>query len=256
MNQCAIRTEEDVLFEDTCFTKHELINIFKEDDPIKLKSLFREYFENLINIRPNNFKPKLPIEWKKNPNAWLANSDIDNVLNTYDRNVGDFYRFKYIGSFPVDFQYKNNMGQCMVSNICNLQITDYIRKGISRLGIIFNLDSHYGPGTHWVSCFICLDPVSNKYGAYLYDSIANPIHPLLRSFLYDISDQVNDIKLNRSNFKIYQNITRRQFKNTECGVFSILFIIQMLTEKTSFFDICENMCTDDEIQKMRYILYR
>jgi hypothetical protein len=51
------------------------------------------------------------------------------------------------------------------------------------------------------------------------------------------------------------NKTRNQFKNSECGVYSINFILQLLDDK-SFDYIQNNPIKDDDINKLRTKIFR
>jgi Ulp1 family protease len=64
-----------------------------------------------------------------------------------------------------------------------------------------------------------------------------------------ISKQVNNSK-----FKVQNNKIQKQFSNSECGIFCIIFLTQML-KQVPFDFICENMRTDAEINKLRDVIY-
>ena len=51
------------------------------------------------------------------------------------------------------------------------------------------------------------------------------------------------------------NPTRHQFKNSECGVYSINFILELLNGK-SFDDICNTELPDNDINKLRKKIFR
>jgi hypothetical protein len=52
----------------------------------------------------------------------------------------------------------------------------------------------------------------------------------------------------------YNNI-RHQFKHSECGVYSINFILRLLKGET-FDHICKNITSDDEINECRPVYFR
>jgi hypothetical protein len=64
-----------------------------------------------------------------------------------------------------------------------------------------------------------------------------------------VQSQVNDPK-----FKVQSNKIQKQFANTECGMFSIIFATQML-KLVPFDFICKHMRTDAEINKIRDVIY-
>jgi hypothetical protein len=111
------------------------------------------------------FAPKSPESWKKNNNEWLSTSDIQSVLTQYEK---AYPEFKFIGPCASDYYFMEN-GQCVSPELCNLNVNTEPHKYI---GIVFNLDVHDGPGTHWVSVFIDLP----KQTIYYFDSGGDPIH--------------------------------------------------------------------------------
>ena len=91
------------------------------------------------------FKPEMPKEWQKNPFEWLSTSDIKNVMKQYEKKYSDFL---FMGPVPVD---------CPSSITCvlsGLSVDILInRLGKTKLGIIYNLDEHDEPGSHWVASY-------------------------------------------------------------------------------------------------------
>lgn len=58
-----------------------------------------------------------------------------------------------------------------------------------------------------------------------------------------------------NSFKLFQNYVQHQFKNTECGMYSINFIDDMLVSKKSFHEVINNPIDDDNMNKLRYSKY-
>lgn len=56
-------------------------------------------------------------------------------------------------------------------------------------------------------------------------------------------------------FKLFENYVQHQFKNTECGMYCINFIDQMLVSSKKFHDIILNPIDDDNMNKLRYSKY-
>ena len=167
----------------SCFSKTALINIIKswnkyyKNNKIKYnknksaKYLWKE-LNNKLKSKCNNdfcwttqdfykkskklskytkdFKPKMPKEWEKNINEWLSTIDIENVLNQYEKKYPEFL---FIGAVPIDFDHKLSPGTCVINELCNINITELLKKKKTKIGIIFNLDKHDQDGSHWVSFF-------------------------------------------------------------------------------------------------------
>jgi hypothetical protein len=65
------------------------------------------------------------------------------------------------------------------------------------------------------------------------------------------TEQINNLK----KFNIKYNKVQQQYKNSECGVYSVNFIIRLL-EGESFDNICNNIIKDDKMNKNRKIYFR
>lgn len=202
-------------------------------------------------------RPQSPSSWKANPREWLSDDDIRKVMKQYE----DVYpTFSLMGVFPIDFKAD---GVCKLFNTCEFNLFDFLASGKKNLGIILNLDTHDGRGTHWVSVFCCFDHTSKKFGMCYYDSGAVDPPPHAVKFLSELKADAalffKDIVPNFDRmFKKKCNIKKHQSKNTECGIFSMLFVIACLEHKSaSYHHICGMMGErwDDEAQKYRKKLY-
>lgn len=188
------------------------------------------------------FAPDQPYEWKKNPNTWLSNYDILNVLEQYEQT---YPQFQFIGPTPIDFDTRlgnavnpydtgrntqtgnGSNKKCVWNELCSFSLKDHIAKHKKKIGIIFNLDKHDQGGSHWVSMFI---DVSRKLLFY-FDSAAGDMPPEIDVLIKRIQKQANDLGFS---FTIRNNLDNpHQQGNTECGVYSLFFIIMMLTGKAT-----------------------
>jgi hypothetical protein len=166
------------------------------------------------------FKPETPEEWNKNPFEWLSSDDIRNVMKQYEKKYPSFL---FIGPVPVD---------CPSSITCTLSGLDVNilinRLGKTKLGIIYNLDKHDEPGSHWVSCFFDFKKCRILY----FDSVGLPPPKMILNFLIKMKESCQDYYLKtfgkEKKGEIYANTTKFQFGNSECGVFSLHFIISNL----------------------------
>ena len=170
------------------------------------------------DLKKELFAPFQPSDWKQNPVMWLTNHDILKVLEQYEGVRSDF---KFIGPTPIDF---NNTplyyyGKCVCQELCKMNIDRYLSEGINHVGIVFNLDKHDSSGSHWVSMYIDL---KNK-DVYYFDS--NGIKPPK-----EVEQLIQDLQ-KKKQFKVHINELEHQLQNTECGMYSLYFIITMLTEK-------------------------
>jgi len=184
--------------------------------------------ENMRNkISEMLFAPKQPDEWKTNPNTWLSNYDIFDVLKQYE----DKYKnFKVIGPTPIDFDTRpiEMNGNCVWQELCTFSLEKYLKIGKTKLGIVFNLDKHNSSGSHWVSMFVDLE---DEYIFYL-DSAGNKMPIEIEKFAKRITDQ--GLKKNPPmHIHLYENCpVEHQMGSTECGMYALYFIITMLTNET------------------------
>ena len=109
--------------------------------------------------------------------------------------------------------------------MCNFDLKELIKRKKNQIGIVFNLDFHTGPGTHWVSLYI---DIKNKFIFY-FDSNGDKTPKQIKTFINRIILQG---KKENIDFVLYENNkTEHQRSNTECGMYSLFFIITMLTKK-------------------------
>jgi hypothetical protein len=172
------------------------------------------------------FAPEEPPEWKHNPDEWLSNYDITAVLKQYSETKKYNY-FAFIEPVPIDFDAKpSDMdGECVELKLCRFELKEYIDNKKTKIGIIFNLDKHNESGSHWVSLFIDLD---DKFIMY-FDSAGDKIQPEIQKLVNRILKQAHElnIQLTFDNTPI-----EHQFGDTECGMYSLYFIITLLKGET------------------------
>jgi hypothetical protein len=174
------------------------------------------------NILKSIFRPKLPEEWKTNKNEWLSNYDIMKVIKQYEQSNAEF---EFIGPTFIDFASYDDTstGQCVEKDLCNFDLNAYVEKGKTKIGIIFNLDKHDQSGSHWVSMFI---DIEQKFIFY-FNSTGEKIPKEITQLVNKISEQ-SKTKYGKG-FKIHYNNLEHQKENTECGMYSLFFIISLVT---------------------------
>ena len=120
----------------------------------------------------------------------------------------------------------------------------HIQNGINKIGVIFNIDPHYKEGSHWVAMFIDV----RKEGIYYFDSYGERIPHKINKFGKDVIQQGKRLKLN---FEFIKNKKRHQYKESECGMYSLFIIIQMIKGKQSFEDLANTHITDERMLRLR-----
>jgi hypothetical protein len=177
------------------------------------------------------FAPKQPVEWKKNPKEWLSNHDIFNVLSQYQEKYKDF---KFMGPTTIDFDKRlpERNGQCVENQLCNFDLKKDISRGIRHFACVFNLDESWEDGSHWVSMYI---DIPEKFIFFFDSGGASNTPPEITALVKRI--QTQGMKLvPKLDFQYYSNTQNQHQKGTtECGMYSIFFVITMLTGKTPFY---------------------
>jgi hypothetical protein len=172
-----------------------------------------------LRLKKEFLRPSQPTIWKDDPDMWLDSNNIRDVMVQYEEDRNDF---KFLGPYPIDFAapdpYKDgSKDKCLIGEMCSLDIPGLRAKGKDKVGIIYNLDPHYKSGSHWVANYIDL----TKNHCYYFDSYGMEAPDQIQKFMQWLTTQEPKMKL-------AYNARRFQFKGSECGMYSMYFIIRML----------------------------
>jgi len=259
---CAPRHKGDT----TCYTKEQLLKMAKilnekEGSKIKLTGTKEELWDSIrkhlfdecdyewewmdnksireLNdreIKYETFKPPMPTNWLKNKFTWLTTTDILNVMRQYEK----LYReFKFFGPVPVDCP------KDIYCELTNIDLAKMNRKGVNMVGVIFNLDKHNESGSHWVGLFANMEDNFITY----YDSTGNPPPDYIKYFMGMLKRQM------RNGVTIDWNKKKHQFGGSECGVYSMNFIIESI-KGNKLSDIENKTISDYSVNVLRNYFYR
>jgi hypothetical protein len=237
---------------------HELTKRIVECDNDQLCWLNIKWIKKLDDpeINNNTFRPKGPQGRFK----WLSTTNINEIMEQYEHLYTDF---KFLGAVPYDFE---DIPQLHISDI-NF---DNLYETKKKLGMVINLDEHWKRGSHWVALYTDLE----KDRIYFFDSYGIEPKKKISLFVKKIAlwcynnhhgGSVNDteslfMKSSKKNkyeqkMNIYFNKTRHQYKDSECGVYSVNFILRLLNGET-FNHICNIITNDDDINECRKTYFR
>jgi hypothetical protein len=195
-------------------------------------------------LKESYLRPKQPDEWKSDPDMWLDSLNIAAVMKQYEADRSDF---EFMGPFPIDFAAPDPEGtdknDCLIDEICDLNLKALKANGKTKVGIIYNLDPHYKNGSHWVANFIDL----NKHRAYYFDSYGMEAPHQIQKFMQFLT-------LQDPTMKLAYNARRFQFKGSECGMYSMYFIIRMLMGE-DFLHFCRRAPRDGAMLYLRNWLF-
>jgi hypothetical protein len=196
----------------------------------------------------DSFAPESPPEWKKNPNEWLSSVDIINVMKQYEK---AYKCFDFIGPSPIDFDTRKLYGECVWDELCNFSLNEQIKNGKTKIGIIFNTDPHNKPGQHWISMFINI----KKKKIFFFDSTGDKPPKEIMTLVKRIQEQgLNHDQKIKFVFDSNEGI-EHQYGNTECGIYSLFFIVHMLEDKMTEHYLKTHILKDEYMNKFRHIYF-
>lgn len=204
-----------------CITKQDFMN-----------EIVKEMREDILN---NTFRPEGP----EKSTEWLTTNNINKIMEQYEKKYSNF---KFLGAVPLD---------CNEVSFCSLYQLDYndlLEKNKTKIGIVFNHDKFGSPGSHWVALFI---DISKGELNFTDSSGSGPIKNILqviKEFKKWYKKNFNKNAIVKINNKKYQT------DSSECGVYSINFIIQRLAGNT-FEDIISKPLKFEEINSCRNVYF-
>jgi hypothetical protein len=190
------------------------------------------------------YAPNHPASWIKNPDEWLTNEDIDEVLDDIEMKYSDF---KALRTTPIDFDARV-WGQCVERELCDFSLETEYKQGKKRFGAVFNLDKHDQPGSHWVSLFVSIPDKTIVF----FDSALGGVPKEISAFVKRIQKQSKEIDIN---LKFYTNKVEHQKGDTECGMYSIYFITEMLKDFKNVDTFLRGRIDDKTVFQMRDVYY-
>lgn len=179
-------------------------------------------------IRYFTFKPKMT----KKRYSWLSTTDINDVMEQYQEYDK---AFKFLGALPSNFYKVQRMNYDRILNY-------------KKFAIIFNHDNHDEKGSHWVVLLVDNELNTIEY----FDSAGDEPNENIKKFIKNVYEFLSKRNLE---YKYKQNKSIHQKENTECGVYSLYYIIQRLLGYT-FEDITHNIISDEEMNHFRGVIFR
>jgi len=220
------------------------------------------------DIHENTFRPEGP----NKKYDWLSTTNINDVLSQYEDLHKDFL---FLGAVPNDFEELPMLG------LSNINFDNYVKEGKTKLGMVINLDTHDQTGSHWVALYTDLsnnqlyyfDSVGKKPGKrikrfnnkiikYLYNKDKNKNIEIgqIAGMINNLDDKKKKSKYVKllgkklQNFDIRYNNIQHQQQNSECGVYSINFILRIVKGE-SFDSIVNNITPDEKVNQCRKVYF-
>jgi hypothetical protein len=216
--------------------KNKMSNICKKESCWLTTNFMKDSVNNeLLNY---TFAPKSDIISKTN--TWLSTLHIESVMKQYER----YYKcFEFLGPSPINFNHRKKYGECVWEELCSLNLSDMIKRNKTKIGIILNTHPDYKGGEHWIAMFI---NIKNKKIVF-FDSNGSPPPKEVTKLIDIIVKQ--GIQLNII-FDVLINKISHQMSNTECGMYCLYFIIEMLKDKNIEYFLKKRI-PDNKVFKLR-----
>tara|TARA_Y100000748_G_scaffold217427_1_gene182563 strand:+ start:2693 stop:3460 length:768 start_codon:yes stop_codon:yes gene_type:complete len=193
-------------------------------------------------LRNFTFAPTAPASWKKKPDEWLTSLDIDKVMKQWERKHKEF---EFIGPSPIDFDERVAEGECVWTELCKFDLARSLKRGKKKIGIIFNLDPHYKSGSHWVAMYV---DVARRVVFY-FDSNGDAVPARVKALAQRIINQGKELNMD---IKFIQNHpVEHQRGDTECGIYTLYLITQLLTGKKTYKSFMEERIPDEKMLALR-----
>jgi len=196
----------------------------------------------------------MPAKWKKNINEWLSSTDIINVLRQYE---ATYPAFKFLGPSPTDYYFMETPTQCVWRDLCQFNLKQQLAQGKTKFGIVFNIDPHDLPGSHWVALFVD----ATKRQIRFFDSTGDEIHKDILKFALEVQRQSRALGKEYA-FDLKEDQTHpleHQYGDTECGMYVLFFIITMLrNQRDVYHEVFKNKhrkIPDKAMEKLRHTYF-
>ena len=172
---------------------------------------------------------------------WLNTYDINNIMAQYEIKYIDF---KFFGAVPMDFAELPSL------EISKVDYDKYYKNGKTKLGVIFNLDNHDDPGSHWTAMFTDFE----KGCIFYFDSYGIKPESRVRALMRQQTKFMESKGISIHEIRIDYNKVQHQKEDSECGVYSVNFLIRQ-ARGDDFDKLCTNPIPDKQINKCRRVYF-
>lgn len=135
-------------------------------------------------------------------------------------------------------------GECVWEELCNFELKKQLSKGKNKIGLIFNIDPHYKEGSHWISAFI---DIKNKF-IFFFDSTGDKCPKEINKLVERITEQAKQLNIKLT---FYENKKEHQRQDTECGIYCIYCVTQLLHENKTVDCFMNKRITDKDMKQLR-----
>lgn len=174
------------------------------DDPKE-----KQYYMNKFREWIDHGLPR-QVDGPSGRKEWLSNFNIDHYIHDFQERYPDFLFLKAV---PLDCDQHSF---CSL-NSSNLNIDKELSKGKDLIAVVYNMDKVGQPGSHWVALVMNF---KKKEAAFYNPAKATP--PT------DINRMIDKFKKMVPGAKVIISDKKHQVDGSECGIYSINFILRYL----------------------------
>lgn len=171
---------------------------------------------------------------------WLSTYNINDAMAQYEKLHNDF---KFFGAVPMDFA---EIGL----EVGNIDYSRYIKNGIKRMGVVFNLDNHNQPGSHWTAMYTDFDKGHILY----FDSVGVKPEQRVRQLMRNQAKFMESQGKKLDDIRVDYNKVQHQKGDNACGVYAINFLVKMV-KGVDFDQLCSNPVNDKKMNKCRAVYF-
>ena len=188
-------------------------------------------------------RPLAPDSWKDNPTEWLTSDDIEDAMKQYE---ATYPRFTFLGASPIDFDARPDGPDkpCVWKRLCALDLAKELAAGKTDIAVIFNADTHDKDGSHWMTMYIDL---AKGYMLY-FDSTGDPMPRQVKKLTKRLSAQAKKVGID---LRLLVSRARHQRRDTECGIYGLYVISELLQGKRTPESLTRGRIPDDTMERFR-----
>ena len=149
------------------------------------------------------------------PKEWIKNPNewlsSLDIISVMKQYEKAYSCFEFIGPSPIDFDTRMMYDKCVWPELCNFKIEKYI---------------------------------------LYFDSNGNATPPEIKVFADRVLEECHT-SLGMSDMKFYENKLEHQKSNTECGMFSLYIIIELIKDNHTYDYFMTHRIKDEEVEELR-----
>jgi hypothetical protein len=193
-------------------------------------------------ILHERFKPSGPAD----STAWLNNDNIDYVLEQWAKK---YPNFTHVPFQMIDFDITK-------TELANIDLISLYESDTRKMGCVINTDKSTGKGIHWFCVFIDMSD-ENKWTLEYFDSAGDYPKGSVHRWLNEQRAKLG-AKYTNKDIQVVDVTKSNQLQKstTECGVFSLWYILSRLNNIPYTYFTQPNASDDKMMYEFRRFLFR